>query len=85
MDNDPTTTAALTPFRNVAMKEVLLITAQSVVVTTIVLALVFGLGAIVAGAEAGRNLLLNVATGLVIWWMITMLQDMRDAGRTCDV
>ena len=46
------------------------------VVTIIVFALVFGLGAIVAGAEAGRNLLLNVATGLVIWWMITMLQDM---------
>ena len=67
------------------MKETLAITIQVAGVTIIAFALMFGLGTIIASSETGRNALLNVATGIAIWWMITMLQGIRDESRTCTV
>ena len=67
------------------MREFLTITAEVVVVAAAAFALLIGLAAIVTASETGRNALLNVATGIAIWWMITVLQSMRDEGRTCAV
>ena len=67
------------------MREFLNITGQAVVIAIIAIALGTGLAAIATASETGRTILLNVATGIAIWWIITALQEMRDQGQTCAV
>ena len=67
------------------MREALTISGQAVLATGVAFALMVGLALIVSVSETDRNVLLNIATGLAIWWVITTLQEMRDRGRTCSL
>lgn len=67
------------------MREALAISGQAVLAASVAFALMVGLAFIVSVSEDGRNVLLNIAAGLAIWWVITTLQEMRDRGRTCSL
>ena len=65
------------------MREILTIGGQTVAMPIIAFALVAGLTAVALALEPGSTVLLNVATGIAIWWIITALQELRDLGRAC--
>ena len=67
------------------MREILTIGGQTVAMAIIAFALVAGLTAVALALEPSRTVLLNVATGIAIWWIITALQELRDLGRTCSL
>ena len=66
------------------MREILIIAGQAVALGIVVVALLSVLIVAVA-SEPGRTLLLNIATAIAIWWIITALQELRDLGRTCSL
>ena len=65
------------------MRETLITIVQATLAAGVAFAVMVGLALIVSESEAGRNVVLNIFTGLAIWWLITVLQEWRDRGRIC--
>ena len=65
------------------MRETLTVIGQTALVTSVAFTLLVGLAFIVIVSEDGRGVMLNIFTGLAIWWLITALQEWREQGRTC--